>query len=92
MVAQIVNMVPGDFIHTLGDAHLYLNHLSPYGKYPGTAKEGADTVEDLLERKAFPFPKLILNQAVKNIDDFTYDDITVVGYQHSGKMTFPVAV
>lgn len=92
MVAQVVNMVPGDFIHTLGDAHLYLNHLSPNGKYPGTAEEGEDTIEDLLERKTLPFPKLLLNPEIKNIDDFTFDDIKIVGYRHSGRLNFPVAV
>ncbi len=92
MVAQVVNMVPGDFVHTFGDAHLYLNHLSPNGKHPGTAKEGADTIEDLLERETKPFPKLLLNPAIKNIDDFKFEDIKIIGYEHSGKMIFPVAV
>lgn len=69
MVAQVTGLHPGHFIHTLGDAHLYKNHL--------------DQAQLLLERdpRKYSLPTLTLNQDVKNIDDFTLEDIHLVGYE-----------
>lgn len=67
MVAQVCGLGVGEFIHTLGDAHLYMNHL--------------DQARLQLTREPMPLPKLILNPEIKNIDDFTFEDIQVVGYQ-----------
>lgn len=67
MVAQVTGLKAGEFIHTLGDAHIYLNHF--------------EQVKEQLTREPFPLPKVRLNPAVKNIDDFSMDDIVLVDYQ-----------
>lgn len=67
MVAQVTNLEPGDFIHTLGDAHIYLNHL--------------EQVKLQLTREPYPLPKLKINPEVKNIFDFQYSDFQLEGYQ-----------
>ena len=78
MVAQVTNMGVGDYIHSVGDAHIYSNHM--------------DGVEELLTREPLPLPTLKLNPAIKNIDDFTMDDIELVNYQHHPSIKFPIAV
>ena len=66
MVAQVVGLQVGDFVHTFGDAHLYNNHF--------------EQVELQLSREPKKLPRLILNPEIKNIFDFTYEDITIEGY------------
>lgn len=66
MVAQVCGLRPGDFVHTLGDAHLYLNHL--------------DQARLQLTREPRPLPRMILNPEVKDIFDFKYEDFTLEGY------------
>lgn len=66
MMAQVCGLRPGDFVHTLGDAHLYLNHL--------------DQARLQLTREPRPLPRMILNPDVKDILDFNYDDFTLDGY------------
>lgn len=66
MMAQVCGLRPGDFVHTLGDAHLYLNHL--------------DQARLQLTREPRPLPRMILNPDVKNILDFNYEDFTLEGY------------
>ena len=78
MVAQVCDLAPGDFVHTLGDAHLYLNHL-----------EQADLQ---LTRTPYPAPTMRLNPAVKSIDAFTYEDFTLEGYVAHPHIPAPVAV
>ncbi|HEY8385564.1 MAG TPA: thymidylate synthase [Porticoccaceae bacterium] len=78
MVAQVTGLQPGEFIHTLGDAHLYLNHL-----------EQADTQ---LARAPMPLPALRLNPAVKNLFDFRYEDIEILDYRHHDAIRAPIAV
>ncbi len=67
MVAQVTDLEPGDFIHTLGDAHIYLNHL--------------EQVKLQLTREPYPLPKLKLNPEIKNIFDFKFSDFQIEGYQ-----------
>lgn len=78
MVAQVTGLKPGEFVHTFGDAHLYLNHL--------------EQVNTQLEREPFPLPALRLNPDVRSIFDFTYDDIALENYQAHPKISAPVAV
>ncbi len=78
MVAQVTDLEPGDFIWTGGDCHLYLNHL--------------DQVREQLSRAPFPLPTLRLNPAVTRIDDFVFEDIELLGYQHHPAIKAPVAV
>ena len=67
MVAQVCGLGVGEFIHTLGDAHLYSNHI--------------EQAKLQLTRTPMPLPKLVLNPEIKNIDDFKFEDIQVVGYE-----------
>lgn len=66
MMAQVCGLEPGDFVHTLGDAHIYLNHLVQ--------------VEEQLEREPRQLPKMIINPEVKDIFDFKYEDFKLEGY------------
>ena len=78
MIAQVCDLQPGDFVHTLGDAHVYLNHL-----------EQADTQ---LARSAFPLPTLNINPTVRSIFDFKYDDFKLDNYHCHPAIKAPVAV
>jgi thymidylate synthase len=78
MLAQVTGLEPGDLVHTLGDAHLYKNHL-----------EQADLQ---LGREPFPLPRLRLNPAVRDIDGFRFEDIEVAGYQSHPAIKAPIAV
>lgn len=66
MVAQVVGLKPGEFVHTFGDVHIYSNHI--------------DQVREQLKRKPREFPKMKINKKVKNIDDFKFEDFEVIGY------------
>jgi len=78
MVARVCDLAPGDFVHTLGDAHLYLNHL-----------EQADVQ---LARKPYPLPVMKLNPDVKSIFDFRFEDFELVGYESHPHIAAKVAV
>jgi thymidylate synthase len=78
MVAQVTGLAPGDFVHSFGDAHLYLNHL-----------EQADAQ---LARKPYPLPVMKLNPAVTDIFDFKYEDFTLENYQAHAGIKAPIAV
>lgn len=78
MVAQVCGLKPGDFVHTLGDAHLYQNHL-----------EQTDTQ---LARAPRALPQLRLNPAVRSLDDFQYADFELVGYDPWPGIAAPIAV
>lgn len=78
MVAQVAGLEVGDFVHTLGDAHIYANHI--------------EQVDEQLTRSPLPLPTLKLNPAITDIDDFCFDDIAVTGYEHHPAISAPVAV
>lgn len=78
MVAQVTGLKPWEFVHTLGDAHIYLNHF--------------EQVKEQLARKPYPLPKLWLNPEIKNIDDFKMDDIKLIDYQSHPTIVAPMAV
>ena len=78
MIAQVTGLKPGDFVHTLGDAHLYLNHM--------------EQVDRQLDREPLPLPTMWLNPDVKNILDFKFDDFRLENYQHHKFIRAPIAV
>ena len=78
MVAHVTNLKPGDFVHVLGDAHIYHNHF--------------DQVKEQLSRKPFPLPKLWLNPEIKSIDEFKVQDIKLENYQYHPPIKAPMAV
>ena len=78
MIAQVCGLKPGHFVHTLGDAHLYLNHLEQADKQ--------------LTRSTYPLPTITINMAIKSIDDFRYKDFTLHNYLCHKTIKAPIAV
>ena len=78
MLAQVTGLKPGDFVHTLGDAHLYLNHV--------------EQAELQLTSPLRPLPTMQLNPAVTDLFGFTFEDFTLVGYDPHPAIKAPVAV
>lgn len=78
MIAQVCNLEVGEFIHVIGDAHIYSNHM--------------DQVKEQLSRTPLPLPTLWLNPDIKNITDFTSDDIKLLNYQSYPPIIAPMAV
>ena len=78
MVAQVTGLAPGEFVHSFGDAHLYLNHL--------------DQAREQLSRKPYPLPVMKLNPAVKDIFSFKFEDFTLEAYQSRPSITAEISV
>ncbi len=78
MVAQVCHLDVGDFVHTLGDAHLYLNHF--------------EQAREQLTRTPHALPRLQLNPAIRSIFDFRFDDVQIEGYSADKPIKAPVAV
>ena len=78
MVAQACGLKPGDFVHTFGDCHLYLNHL--------------EQAHEQLSREPGVLPRMVLNPEVTSLFDFQYDDFSLVGYDPHPAIKAPIAV
>ena len=78
MIAQVSGLGLGDFVHTFGDAHLYVNHM--------------DQVEEQLSRSTFDLPTMKINSQVTSLFDFVFDDFELQNYQSHGPIAAPVAV
>jgi len=78
MIAQVTGLEPGEFIHTLGDAHVYNNHVEP--------------LKEQLKRQPRQFPKIKVLKKVENIEDFKFDDFEVTGYDPHPKIAMDMAV
>jgi thymidylate synthase len=78
MIAQVVGLEPGDFVHTCGDVHIYLNHL--------------EQVEMQLSREPFPLPEMKINPQKQDLFDFCYEDFGLLGYQCHPAIRAPIAV
>ena len=78
MIAQVTGLQCGEFVHTLGDAHIYSNHLQQ--------------VDEQLARQPYPLPQMRLNPNVQNIDDFRYEDFELCGYRCHPAIKAPISV
>ena len=78
MMAKVTGLKPGEFVHTLGDAHLYLNHL--------------DQVDEQLKRQPFPLPKMSITKDIKNVLDIEYEDFSLEDYESHPHISAPIAV
>lgn len=78
MVAQVTGLKPGEFVHTIGDAHIYHNHF--------------DQVKELLSREPRPLPQMSLNPERRELEEFDYADFTLTGYDPHPAIKAPVAV
>jgi thymidylate synthase len=78
MVAKVTGLKPGEFIHTLGDAHIYNNHM--------------EQVHTQLARQPRPLPLMKLNPGVKNIEDFTFSDFALENYDPHPHIKAPISV
>ncbi|KAJ1650135.1 Thymidylate synthase [Dispira simplex] len=78
MVAHVTGLTPGEFIHSMGDTHIYLDHV--------------EALQTQLQREPFPFPTLRINRKVTSIDDFKFEDFEVSGYKTHAKIPMNMSV
>ncbi len=78
MMAQVCGLEAGTFVHTLGDAHLYMNHL--------------DQAREQVSREPLALPTIKLDPTITNIDDFTFESLEVIGYEHHPHISAPISV
>ncbi len=78
MMAHVTGLKVGEFVHTLGDAHIYLNHL--------------EQIDEQLSREPYALPRLVMKREVKAIDEFRYEDFEIVNYQAHPNISGSVAI
>jgi thymidylate synthase len=78
MIAQVCSLKPGEFVHTFGDLHIYSNHI--------------EQVNTQLQREPRELPKMKINPNIKSIDEFTYEDFELEGYDPHPSIAAPIAV
>ena len=78
MIAHVTGLRTGEFVHTLGDAHVYLTHV--------------DALKEQCKRRPRPFPKLRIKRRVDTLEEFTFDDFELDGYEPLGKLPMTMAV
>lgn len=78
MIAHVCNLLPGELIHTLGDTHIYLNHI--------------EALKEQITRQPKPFPVLQFKRDISNIDDFCYEDIELKNYEYHSNLKMEMAV
>ena len=78
MIAHVTGLKPGEFVHVIGDAHVYLNHVEP--------------LQTQLARDPRPFPKFRFKRQVDNIDGFKYEDFELIGYKPHKRVKMKMAV
>ena len=78
MIAHVTGTQPGDFVHTIGDSHVYLNHVEP--------------LKEQLNREPRPFPKFRIKRTVTDIDQFTPDDFELIDYKPHPTIKMEMAV
>lgn len=78
LIAHVTGLLPGEFIHTMGDAHVYADHI--------------DALKEQVKREPRQFPKLTIKRDVTNIDDFTMEDIVIEDYDPHGKLDMKMSV
>ncbi|MDO8354742.1 MAG: thymidylate synthase, partial [Aestuariivirga sp.] len=76
--AHVTGLKAGEFVHTLGDAHIYLNHL--------------EQIDEQLSREPYALPRLVMKREVKAIDEFRYEDFEIVNYQAHPNISGSVAI
>jgi len=78
LVARVTGLSPGEFIHTIGDAHVYTNHV--------------DGLNEQLKRRPYPFPRIEIADRAQSIDEFRMEDIKLIDYEHHPTIQLPFAV
>jgi len=78
MIAHVTGLVPGEFIHTMGDAHVYLDHI--------------EALEIQLQREPRQFPRLEIVRQVEDIDSFKFEDFKIIGYNPHNKIEMKMSV
>jgi len=78
MIAQVCNLRLGEFVHTFGDAHIYLNHM--------------EQIDTQLQRTPYPLPEMKLNSDVDDIFKFKYEDFELINYQSHARISAPIAI
>ncbi len=78
MIAHVTGLKVGEFVHTLGDAHIYLNHL--------------EQADEQLRRTPLVLPRLVMKRDVKSLDEFVYEDFDIIGYEAHPSIAAPIAV